>query len=306
MFGGLAIHNDQLFVSHGFGRGTVTAFDPRTLERKLEFEVRDSKRRRCVAGGIGVGPTYSIHVADPFGRAVRVFSIFGKALARIGVPVDGDLPVAPDRRGLLAEPCAVVVDDRGHVYVASAGGPRLHAVQRFTAEGRFLGSYRAFGVAGEAFNSARALALSKQHLFVADAGNGAVHVFQRGGAFRQVFSTATRHGERSFPVSLALCGVDGLLVLDRGDTHALRRFTRAGNFVGDALAGVPIDAPIAVAAGERGEIALLDLDGERLRAFTPDGSLVKTIGLDSGEPESDASRPALQNDAPEVHFGESQ
>jgi hypothetical protein len=277
VFGGIAFRNNQLFAAHGVGRASVALLDSATLANKNEFPLRDESGGPFSASGIAVGPAFTIHVADPVGRAVRAYSIFGKPLARFGAPPEPRFPVAADRRGVLAEPVAVDVDERGNVYVASAGGPRVHAIQKFTGEGRYLGSFRAFGCVGECFNSPRALVLSQQLLYVADTGNGAIHIYQRSGRFRQVFSTAARHGERSSPVSIALEGTQQLLVLDRGDSHELRRFSRGGEYLGPALPDVVIEAPVAVAAGDHGILYIADRDGERLRAFHPGGARIEAL-----------------------------
>jgi NHL repeat-containing protein len=272
VFGGLCTRSGWLFVAQGAAGGCVTAVLMSTLEARRRLALRDEEGRPVLAAGIAVGPTYTLHVADPFRRVVRLLSLFGNACGRFGEPADGRDPIAPDRRGVLAEPCAVAVDEGGSAYVASAGGPRVYAVQKYSRGGRYLGSFRSFGVPGETFCSPHGIAVRDDKVYVADSGNGAIQVFRRDGGFVQAYSTAVRAGERSIPVSIALEPSGSLLVLDRGDGASLRRLAPGGEVLATLLAREDVDAPISVASGGGG-FFVLDRDGDRLRAFAPDGSL---------------------------------
>lgn len=272
MFGGLASRSGSIFVAHGGARGGVTVVDGGTFEVLRRLPLLGESGRPVLAAGIAVGPTFVIHVADSGARVVRSLSMFGTGAGRLGEPSPRALPYPPDRRGLLAEPAAVAVDDSGSVYVTSVGGPRVYAVQKYARTGRFLGSFRSFGVAGETFSSPRGIAVRDDRVWIADSGNGAVQVFRRNGAFRQAFSTAVRAGERSYPISIAVDPAGALLVLDRGDAPTLRRFTAGGELLTTVLTRDQIDGPISVAAGDDGRILVLDHDGDRLRAFDPDGT----------------------------------
>lgn len=276
-------------MTHGVGQGWCSAFEPSTLEICARFPLRDDRGRPYTPAGVTAGDGYELFVCDPEGRAVHRYTIFGSCRDSLrGVKVLDREPrarvaaislPAPDRRGVLAEPRAVALDARGNVVVASGGGARVHAVQRFTRDGRYLGSVRAFGCPEETYCGVLGIAHSGHALYVADSGNGAVHVFERGGSFRQVFSTATAPGERSIPVSIALADPGELLVLDRGSTPGLRRFSRSGEFLEEVLDPASLRNPVAVAAQGEGAIHLLDEDGARLRTFTRRGRVVASCNV---------------------------
>ncbi len=271
VFGGICVRAGWLFLARGTGHGRVTVLDARRFEVLHDLALADEKGRPVMPAGLAVGDTFGIWVTDPRHRVVRGLTLFGQALGLLGEPGPPGLAQAPDRRGTIAEPVAVAVDSVGALYVASAGGPRVHAVQKYARSGRFLGSLRAFGVPGETFSSPRSIAIHEDAVYVADTGNSAVHVFRRNGSFWQVFSTAVRPGECSMPVSIAFEAAGTLLVLDRGHGPCLRRFSAGGDFLGTVLDHRVIDGPVSVAAHEGGTLFLLDHDGDRLRAFHPSG-----------------------------------
>jgi hypothetical protein len=280
VFGAISAVHDCLLVAPGHGAGRVVAIDGRDFTIRwtvppLAGPQHAASRGLC-ATGIAISPTFTIAVADALGRRVVFLSPFGPSLGTLqdenardaGA---GSLPVAPDRRGTVGEPVAVCFDSRGSLFVASAGGPRVHAVQKFARSGRFLGSLRSFGVSGETFASPRGLLQAGDSLYVADTGHGAVQVFQRDGSFSLVFSTASRHGVRSTPVSLAIGARSELYVLDAGDCAELNSFTLGGEFRETLLGVDDLEAPVGAATSSSGRIFVLDLDGERLRAFDGGG-----------------------------------
>lgn len=271
MFGGLATQNDLLFVAHAHGTPRVSVVNAETFARELTIPIGADRAGIVACAGLAISPTFVIHVADPISRAVHRISTFGQALPPIGGTARA-LPVAPDHRGELAEPVGVAADARGNIYTVSAGGARVYAVQKYSRSGTYLGAFRAFGVPGETFTSARSICSHDERIFVADTGNACVHVYKTNSQFLQVFSTAVGHGERSVPVAVTTDQFANLWILERGDRHELRKFTFGGEFVETVLDGNSIDAPVSVAISQKGNIFILDQDGERLRAFSKTGS----------------------------------
>ncbi|MBI3817216.1 MAG: NHL repeat-containing protein [Planctomycetes bacterium] len=274
MFGGLAYQNDLLLIAHANGTPRVTVVGAGSLELEFTIPVVPAKGRILACAGIAASPTFVIHIADPIARAIHRVSPFGRPLPSLGEGRAATLPIAPDHRGELAEPSGVAVDNRGAIYTVSAGGTRVYAVQKYASNGRFTGSFRAFGVPGEAFASARGICCHGDLIFVADTGNGCVHAYKTNGAFLQVFSTAIMHGERSAPVFLTSDAERNLWILERGDRHELRMFTFGGEYKKTVLAG-EIEAPVSVAVTRDGVIFILDEDGDRLRAFSRGGELLR-------------------------------
>lgn len=280
VFGGIATRSGVLFLARGAGSSRVYVVDVRdplapALQRVLPLPRVGS--RPAAPAGIAVGPTFGIYVADPSARLVHALSLFGAPIGSVGTPAPAGLPVSPDRRGLLAEPVDVAVDRSGNVYVCSAGGPRRYAVLKYARDGRYLGSFRSFGVPEETFSSPRSLAVSDANLFVADTGNGCVQVFGRNGSFRFAFSTTATAGEWSKPMGIALERSCEILVLSQGDEPSLRRFSPGGELRETILRGHWIEAPVAVAAGDDGTLFVLDQDGDRLRSFTPQGEFLTDL-----------------------------
>lgn len=272
MFGGLALQNDLLFIAHAHGTPRVSAVDTESLARELTIPVKPIARGIVTCAGIAVSRTFIIHVADPVRRAIHILSPFGRPQAPIVAKSTQQIPIAPDHRGELAEPVAVAVDDQGCIYTVSAGGARVYAVQKYARSGAYLGSFRAFGVPGETFASARGICSFRDRVFVADTGNACVHVYKTNGAFLQVFSTAVIHGERSAPVAMTTDASQNLWVLERGSRQELRKFTMNGEYLKAVIGDGRIEAPTSVVVTDRGRIFILDQDGDRLRAFHEDGT----------------------------------
>jgi DNA-binding beta-propeller fold protein YncE len=132
--------------------------------------------------------TDELFVADGYvNRRVIVFDAETGAFKRMwgayGNPPDDDAENAPQYEGAGARQFNTVhgirVSNDGRVYVADR---RNNRVQIFRIDGTFEGEFfieRPTRLLGTAFSVAFSPDAEQQHLFVADAGNGKIHIFDR-------------------------------------------------------------------------------------------------------------------------------
>ncbi|MGD9720162.1 MAG: SMP-30/gluconolactonase/LRE family protein [Pirellulales bacterium] len=169
---------------------------------------------------------------------------------------------------------------------------RNERVQRFTSEGKFLGTFPVKPHAG-------GLAVDEEgNVYVAHWNSNKVVVYSPSGALvRQWGQKGTGEGEFQLPGSITY-GPDGLLyVPDQGNSR-VQTFTREGKFVGQwgslgsepgqfgggQAAGGRFAGPQFVAFDTAGNVYTTDAALDRVQKFTPDGKLLAYWGNESAEP----------------------
>jgi sugar lactone lactonase YvrE len=120
------------------------------------------------------------------GHTVIKFSPQGKVLMTIGTPGVAGNP--PDK---LNEPNDVLVAPDGSIFIAEGHGVQfldkgapdtVARISKFTAGGKFIKSWGAFGYGPGEFRGAHSLAMdSRGRLFVADRGNRRIQIFDQEG-----------------------------------------------------------------------------------------------------------------------------
>jgi DNA-binding beta-propeller fold protein YncE len=87
-----------------------------------------------------------------------------------------------------SRPADVAWDRDGNIYVADGMGSN-NRVAKFDRDGRFLKHWGSTGTAPGQFNGVKAIAIDRQlDVYVADAGNRRIQVFDREGAFKREFA----------------------------------------------------------------------------------------------------------------------
>ncbi|MGE0533816.1 MAG: hypothetical protein AB7O68_02515 [Pirellulales bacterium] len=197
----------------------------------------------------------------------------------------------------------IAISKQDEVYTAEFRNER---VQRFTSEGKFLGS---FGVQPHAGGLA---VDDEQVVYVAHWNSNKVAAYSPAGKLlREWGAKGTADGEFQLPGSIAL-GPDGLLyVPDQGNSR-VQVFTRAGEFVrkwgrlgsepgefgGGQAAGGRFAGPQFVAFDRAGNVYTTDAALDRVQKFTSQGELLAHWGSESTEPGGFGPPPANKDGSP--------
>jgi sugar lactone lactonase YvrE len=183
----------------------------------------------------------------------------------------------------------IAIGQNDEVYTAEFRNQR---VQKFTSEGKFVGTFPVQPHAG-------GLAVDAEgNVYVAHWNSNKVAAYSPSGELlREWGQKGTADGEFRLPGSIAL-GPDGLLyVPDQGNSR-VQKFTREGKFVGKwgelgkepgqfgggQSAGGRFAGPQFVAFDRAGNVYTTDAALDRVQKFTPDGKLLAFWGSESAEP----------------------
>lgn len=269
MFGGIAVVRNLLCIACADARGRVFLVDLEERRPISYWEYSGPDGGYADAGGVALGPDFSIWIADTRNDVVRRFTAFGKEVGRLGARQERAPGAAGrDRPGALDAPRAVAVHD-GTVFVACGERELVGGVQRFRTTGEPLAPVSAFGEVGRRFGAPRGLWADARGLWVADTLHGVVQRFSAAGRFVCTTPTARSPGAVSRPVAvLPLPGGD-LLVADHGDQPGVVR-VRLGGAVEPVETMADLDRPLGLAQDSRGGVLVLDADGERVHRFAPD------------------------------------
>lgn len=183
----------------------------------------------------------------------------------------------------------IAVGQNDEIYTAEFRNQR---VQRFTPEGKFLGTFAVQPHAGGLAVDADGI------VYVAHWNSNKVAAYAPSGELLREWGTkGTADGEFRLPGSIAL-GPDGLLyVPDQGNSR-IQKFTREGRFVGkwgslgsepgqfggDQSPGGRFAGPQFVAFDRAGNVYTTDAALDRVQKFTSDGKLLDHWGNESSEP----------------------
>jgi len=248
---------------------------------------------------IAVAPDGTVYVADSRNHRIQRFSPDGDFLGAWGSQGDCGAPtLAP---ATFCEPWGVAVGADGTVYVADTWA---HRVQRFSADGQFLGQWGSFGMSAlgdplgqGAFYGPRAVAVAADGtVYVSDTGNKRVQVFSADGAFlREWGGGGSALGQLNEPVGLAVSPAGTLFVADSwnlrvqemsGDGTPLRAWPIMGwnNPQVEEKPYLAVDEAGRVIVSDPGHYRILvfDANGEYLYSFGQFGFDESSLGLPMG------------------------
>jgi hypothetical protein len=277
MLGSLALHRGVLFVGRHERTAHVGLFDLGSGTAIGGFSFRDELAGASAASGLAVDDDRRLFVADGRASCLRHFTVFGREVGGVGA---GPEASARDVPGAIVNPVDVTCrgDSSGGVLVVALGGERRNAVQVLDEGLRFSRSVRAPGRREATFRGVRRIALRGRWLYVAEAGRGAIHVY-RDFEYHASHVLGARGG-RSEPQAVAPLDDGRMVIACGGERNAILLVDRAGRLLrvlaeeGSELGEVlhPVDLVVAPGACDRTtEIAVLDLDGDRVQLFTLDG-----------------------------------
>lgn len=140
--------------------------------------------------GLTIGPDDRLYIADDLDHTVKVFSVEGKPLMKLGrsgEPSDTgatsiDYRTIQRAAGPFYFPTNIAIGDDGSIYVADGyGNARIH---RFSAEGKLLKSWGAPGAGPGEFHVPHGIAIDRAGtIHVADRENSRLQMFSADGEF---------------------------------------------------------------------------------------------------------------------------
>lgn len=157
------------------------------------------------------------------------------------------------------------------VFVPGASGPEYGVVQTWGEPGDQPGQ----------FDDPTGLAVTADEVFVSDARNARIQVFDHEGVFRRHFGThGDKAGELARPMNLALAG-QWLYVPeyfnDRIQVFSLDGVSR--KLVGESGYGPgEFDAPAGVTRAPNGDLLVADFYNHRVQRLSPEGELIRQWG----------------------------
>ena len=186
----------------------------------------------------------------------------------------------PGEFGFLTD---AVQDSKGNIYVSEYGD--YDRIQKFTPTGEFVYQWGEHGEAPGQFQRPQGMVMDEHdHLWVADASNGRIQVFDVSGERPKVIKTwgkpGSKLGELSYPYELVLDGEGHIYVCEFGN-HRIQKFTLDGKSLGSwGSAGRELGQlhqPWSMCRDSKGAFHVVDSYNHRLQRFHfPEQSPVKT------------------------------
>jgi len=237
--------------------------------------------------GVALGPNGYLYVVDSAASKVFAFRPEGTVALQIGKKGTGD--------GEFNEPWGLAVAPNGDVYVADTWN---HRIQRFDANGRFLGKWGTFadargqvGVQPGGFYGPRDVAIAPNgNLYVTDTGNKRVQIFDPEGRFVAMFGgDGTDPGRFKEPVGIAVDATGNVFVADTWN----RRIQKLGP-AGQPLAQFPVDGWESqsivnkpyLAVSQGGQLFYTEPERHRLVILDSSGRVIGSKGTLGAEPGS--------------------
>lgn len=222
--------------------------------------------------GVAAAPDGTFYVCDFGNDRVQQFDAGLEFVRQWGATGSGP--------GQFRQPCGIAVGEDGVVFVADTWN---HRVQAFSPTGEFLRQSppQLYGARGIAVGAAGSI-------FVADTGNNRVVKLSNGLAIQATWGEkGNGAGEMIEPTGVAVDAAGDVYVADNGNGR-LQRFSATGEFKSQfPVEGWKLEAfsePHLVIDAS-GRIWVTVPAAREVRAYTPEGRLVRTIAAKEGQQE---------------------
>jgi len=208
--------DDTLYLLDNAGR--VLVFDPNGKPvRQWDMPESDVGNPE----GICVLSNGRIAVADTHYHRVVVFDASGHVLRMIGQEGQDD--------GDFYWPVAVVEDDQQNRFVSEYGG--ANRVQKFDSQWRHLLTFGGIGDLPGEFQRPSGMVWHAGRLYIVDAFNDRIQVFDGGGRFLEILGSQDESGRLHYPYDIALGPGEDLWVVEYG-AGRVSRFNLRGDLQG--------------------------------------------------------------------------
>lgn len=255
--------------------------------------------------GATFGPDGELYVLDNSGR-VLVFDAQGELLRKwfmpeydVGKPegvwrfLDGRIAVADthyhrvvffdDQGNVLSMhgehgtgpnqfeyPVAITQDPHGNYYVCEYGGG--DRIQKFDVDGNWLLEFGGFGINDGEFQRPSGIVWQDGLLYVADAINNRVQVFQDSGEFVRIAGAPDKRPSVQYPYDLAQDAGGDLWVVEYGGNRMMKMTTDGqmlGVFGSSGDGSGQFSTPWGIAVAADGRVIVCDTGNRRLVELTP-------------------------------------
>ncbi len=236
--------------------------------RVLVYDVHGTLRRQWAMPESSVGNPEGvlvladgrIAVADTHYHRLVFFDGQGQVLA-----MRGELGEGP---GQFIYPVALTADPDDNLYVAEYGGN--DRIQKFTPDGKFVTAFGGFGTEAGRFQRPSGIVWRDGKIYVVDAFNSRIHVFQDDGTYDGLLDTGT--AALHYPYDVALGPDDRLYVIEYG-AGRLSVFEPSGRLVGrhgsTGTGGGHFNTPWGLAVDDAGRVWVADEGNRRIVVVVP-------------------------------------
>jgi tripartite motif-containing protein 71 len=248
----------------GSGAGPCPYATVQTIGQRAEGVLRFPE-------AVAVDTSGDVYVADQLGYVVQKFTAAGAFETQWGSYGGG--------HGQFGPIGGLAVDAAGDVYVVDSSHDRI---EKFGPDGEFITAWGQKGSElGEfAFGSSQnpsqppggGIAVSGDHVYVADSGNNRIERFNLEGAEATAWGTrGSGPGQFSYPRAVA--ADEGEVIVSDDDNHRIEKFSPEGAF--EAEAGSQGDGPgqfgfpYGVALDAAGDVYVADDSNDRIVKLTP-------------------------------------
>jgi sugar lactone lactonase YvrE len=210
----------------------------------------------------------------------------------------GSVGTLRTQNGEFSEPLGVAVGPNGHIYISDRFN---HRVQVFNSNGGFITKWGKNGGAGGYFNFGwlpgefiipSQIAIDAYgKVYVADAGNARIQVFDANGVFIKTFgSFGIGNGQLISPIGVAVDIFGNIFVSDYGNNR-IQKFDANGNYLlqwgSKGLGDGQFREPMELAVDAVGNVYVADRANGRVQKFTNQGVFLAKWGTNHGVPNSD-------------------
>lgn len=258
----MAIDEDQnLYIVDMTGRIQVFTSDGEFLRSWRTPEVKNGK-----PSGLSFDNRGNLLVADTHYFRMLVYTPEGKFLE--DEVIGGVCGHGPGEFNFVTD---AVQDSQGNYYIAEYG--EYDRIQKFSPDRNFLFQWGSHGREPGQFMRPQNLVIDENdHLWVADACNDRIQVFDATGTEARLIKIWGEHGtapgQLRYPYDLVLTG-DGHLYVPEYGNHRVSKFTRDGKFVACwGTAGSrngELNQPWAIVQDRSGRIHVLDTHNHRVQ-----------------------------------------
>lgn len=172
--------------------------------------------------------------------------------------------------GEFNNPTGVAVDREDNIYVADSDN---HRIQRFDAEGRFLGSWGGQGSEPGQLDRPLGLAIDpvRGWLYVADTDNARIQKFDATGRFLLAWGTSgVKAGDLYRPKGMTVAADGSVYVVD-SNNHRVQKFDPEGRFLGsfgrNGMEDGELWFPFGIALDGEGRLFVTDSQNGRIQVF---------------------------------------
>ncbi|MEW5852610.1 MAG: NHL repeat-containing protein [Myxococcota bacterium] len=302
--------------SDGTEPGVVTTLAGNDAEGSSDGQ--GNSARFSLPGGVAVGPSDVIYVADTANNRIRKVTLAGMVTTFAGSGAGTANGTGAEAR--FHSPFGLGVGPDGTVYVADTANQRIRKITPAAEVTTLAGSVRGFnnGPGAEALFALPSSAAvdSRGRVIVADTDNAKIRSIDADGVVGTAAGSTAGHADGSAPTArfnapggVAADGAGNIYIADT-DNHLIRKLaangqvsTLAGSGEPGSCDGVGAEAafrfPRGVAVDADGNVYVADTLNHLIRKITPDGTVSTVAGATAQSGTSDGTGAGARFDSPE-------